>query len=315
MQLQKYEQRVGNSIANSTLNTRKSALRQFRDFIGDKEPTVQDVEEWVEYMIIQHDKGEIKASTIREYFRAVASYWRAIKGSDIEIQHITEWFPKNDVDHGEFLDFEELELLRQTSSSPRESTFIDIMYFYARRPGEVLFLNMEDINLEKDTIMFNILKSRHRSNGTIKIPSYKNSFHLSGEKDVLRATFELHPEVKQSIEKYKMFRIPRTERILIDGESTQVEPLFTATNSRVKYDTIYKNIKKIADKAGIDKNITPKSLRHTRSTHLDWEGNEPGVIARQQLVHSPGTGTNVIQGYIHERGEQEVREIMTTDNN
>lgn len=309
MQLQKYKQRAGNRVADTTLNTRTSALRQFRNFIGDDEPAVQDVENWVEHMILQHDRGEIKASTIREYYKAVASYWRIMHGNDEEISHMKQWLPKSDVDHGDFLDFEEWELLRQNAMAPRESTFIDIMYYYARRPGEVLLINLEDINYDENTIRFNILKSRHRSNGTISVPTYDDG----DTKEVLRATFELHPEVKQSLEKYEMFRSPREETIQLDGSSKQVHPLFTAANGRVHYQTIYDNIKKIANKAGIRKNITPKSLRHTRSTHLDWEGNEPGTIARQQLVHSPATGTNVIQGYIHERGEEEVREVMTTE--
>lgn len=314
MELQTYERRAGNSIAQSTLNTRMSALRQFRDFIDNREPTIQDVEDWIEHMIMEFDKNNIKASTIREYYGAVASYWRTMHGNDEDISHVTKWFPKNDVDHGEFLDFEEWKRLRNAASAPRESCFIDMMYYYARRPGEVLFVNLEDIDLENDTIMFNVLKARHRSNGTIEVPSYSKSFHLGGEKDVLRATFELHPEVRKSIEKYQMFRIPRQQVIKIDGTPQEVQPLFTASNDRMHYQTFYDNIKKIAEKAGITKNISPKSLRHTRSTHLDWEGNEPGTIARQQLIHSPATGTNVIQGYIHERGEGEVREVMTTEN-
>lgn len=313
MQLQKYERRASNNIAESTLNTRMSAIRQFKKYINDKEPTVEDIESWIEHLILLNDKEEIKASTIREYYRAVASYWRIIKGNDEEISHVTRWFPENDVEHGDYLDFEELQKIRAATSSPRESCFIDIMYYYARRPGEVLLLNLEDIDLEENTIMFNILKARDRSNGTVEIPKFKNTFHLRGKKDVLRATFELHPEVRKSIEKYKMIRAPREERIKIDGSYKTVQPLFTAGNGRMGYQTAYNSIKQSANRAGINKNITPKSFRHTRSTHLDWEGNDPELIARHQLVHSPATGSNVIQGYIHEREEEDVREIMVIE--
>lgn len=309
MQLQTYEKRVGKGIADTTLDNRLSALQQFKKFVGNKEPTVQDVEDWVDAMIEEFEKDNIKASTIRVYYRAIASYWRAINGSDDPIDHVTEWFPKNDVDHGEYLTFKEWKKLNYTASSPRTSTFIDVMYFYARRPGEVLLLNKEDINLDDDTIMFNILKARNRANGTISVPTYDDG----DTKEVLRATFELISEVKSSIEKYLMMRTPNTQRIYIDGTPKTVEPLFTSGNSRLKYSTMSDNIENTISKAGIDKNITPKSFRHTRATHLDIEGNEPGIIARQQLVHSPGTGTSVIQGYIHERSEEDVRDVIQTD--
>jgi integrase/recombinase XerD len=110
-----------------------------------------------------------------------------------------------------------------------------------------------------------------------------------------------------------MYRLEQT--IEADEEWMQeerVSPLFTTTHGRISYDTIYKKIKSIAEEADIDKNITPKSLRHSRATHLDWDGKSPEVIARQQLAHNPDTQT--ISNYIHDRDEDDVREVMVTDN-
>lgn len=306
MQISRYKKRAENSFAESTLNSKTSALRNLREFTNNEEPTPEDVEEWIEHLIIQNDKGDIKSSTIREYFNAVRSYFRIVNGSDNELEHISEWLPKSDVDHGDYLDREEWYKIRNTASSPRTKTFIELMYFYARRPGEVLLVNLEDIDFNDQTILFNILKARKRSNATVTVNNET--------KEVLRATFELHDNVAKILNNYiNTFRAPSTEYIKVNGERMEVQPLFSTGRGRLSYSSIYNSIKKIADKADIQKNITPKSFRHTRSTHLDWEGHDPGEIARQQLVHSPRTGTNVVEGYIHEREVEQVREPLTTE--
>ena len=98
------------------------------------------------------------------------------------------------------------------------------------------------------------------------------------------------------------------EDIVLDGEDKTVHPLFFTSHGRRTYGAVYKKTKDIADRVGLEKNVTPKVLRHSRSTHLDWQGGAPGNIARDMLIHDPET--NVISRYIHDRGEDEVRDVM-----
>lgn len=290
MELETYEKRTRNSVKESTLNSRMAALRKFKNEMGvDEEPSVEDVEGWVDKLIEEHEEGEIKASTIRQYFKAVKYYFETVHGEYGLLEHIPNWFPENDVDHGDYLTVSEWEALRENAYSAREKVVIELMYEYARRPGEVLLLNLEDIDMEEKTITFPILKKR----------------------ESFRATFDLTPDAERILDQYLMYRSEQEIPAEQEWEEGAVEPLITTQNGRASYDTIRRDVKKMANRAGIDKNVTPKVMRHSRSTHLDWAGHTPGEIARHQLVHDPDS--DVIGNYIHDRDEEQVRSVMGTE--
>mgnify|MGYP006273316047 CR=1 FL=1 len=300
MNIEKFRKRTETSIAESTLNSRISGIKHLQRFMDhDGEPEPEDVEEWVDHLIEEVSEGNISSGTADVYFKAVCYYFRAVKGDDSDIQHLSRVLPTKEVDHGDYLQPEEWEKLQSYALNRRLRAFVDLMYYYARRPAEVRLLNWEDVDFEGGTITFNIVKKK------------KN----------LRATFNLKDEVKESLKAYKEFSIGQSETRdeyvdhingsidepeMIWGE--EVHPIFTTSYGRISQDTIWRNIKNLADKAGIDKNVTPKTMRHTRTTHLDWEGHSPEEIARHQLVHEPDS--NVVGGYIHDRPETEVRETM-----
>jgi len=289
MQIEKYEKRAKHNVAKSTLQTRLSGQRHLQKFMGeDREPTVDDVEEWIDYLIDQFEAGEIKSSTIREYFKAVKYYFEVVKGETDALDHMSKWLPTSDSDPGEHLTKEEWEAMREAASGYRDSAFIELMYFYARRPSEVIGLNKEDVDMEEGTITFPILKK---------------------EKD-LRATFELKEKPRKALERWLPYSGDVEEEMDWQGETVTVHPVFTTSEGRISYSTIYNMVKRVASKAGIEKNVTPKGMgRHSRATHLDWEGNAPGNIARDMLVHDPDT--DVIGRYIHDRDEDQVRDVMT----
>ena len=291
MHIEKYKKRAKHNIAESTLNTRLSGQRNIEEFIGeDREPTVDDVEDWVDHLIDKYERGEIKSSTIREYFKAVKYYFQVVKGESEALDHMSKWLPTSDSDPGEHLELEEWEAMRDAVSGYRDSAFLDLMYFYARRPSEVIGINREDIDLEEGTITFPILK----------------------KKEDFRATFELLEEPRKSLERWLPYSGDVEEEIEWKGETRVVHPVFTTSEGRISYSTVYNMVKRVADKAGINKNVTPKGMgRHSRATHLDWEGNAPGNIARDMLVHDPDT--DVIGRYIHDRSEDDVREVMSLD--
>lgn len=287
MKLKAYERRAKNRVKDNTLESRMSGLRQFDDFLDhDEEPTVEDAEEYADWLLEQYEAGVYSSATVRQYYKCVRYYFSTMMGNEDELDHISQWLPEESNDHGDYLDFDEWDLLRKNAYAYREDAIIELMYRYGRRPGEVRLINLDDVDLDKEQITFNILK----------------------KDKPLRATFELMEEPKRKIEKYLEYRIDQEIEAEHPWEEGTVEPLFTTGNGRISYDTIWVNVKKIADRAGIDKNITPKSMRHSRATHLDWEGNSPEEIARHQLIHEPDT--KVIGAYIHDREEEQVREPM-----
>jgi site-specific recombinase XerD len=327
MNLERYAKRAGQNIDDDTLRVRLTAQRSLETFIGDKdEPDVDDVEEWIDYLIDRHDDGEIKASTIREYFKGVKYYFQVVLREDTEeFDRISGWLPENDSDAGDYLTEEEWDMMKRQVQGYRDSAIIEVMYYYARRPTEVILLNEEDIGTdtiteevdgeevekEVDTITFNILKKKDKNLPILKVGKGDDG-EWDDEYRVLRATFTLQDEPKEKIERWMSYNKNITQVIELDGEEMEVTPLFTTNHGRISYNSVYKMIKGAAEDAGIEKNVTPKAMgRHSRATHLDWSGKAPGNIARDLLVHDPET--KVIGKYVHDRGEDDVRDVMTLD--
>lgn len=296
MQLQKYEKRE-NTVSDSTINSRISALNKFESFIDhDDEPTPEDVGDWIDHLIDEHGRGNTKAGTIKQYFKAVKYYFQKIHGDAEDIEHIRDWIPTGETDHGDFLQKEELNLMRRRTYQVREKAFIELMYKYARRPGEVRLLNLDDITLSDET--------EDMEEGKIK-------FSILKKKEPFRATYRLDRNCEKLLKSYLNFR---TDHVIEEPDQSWMEgpvkPLFTTSQGRISHTTVWRNIKKTAARAGIDKNITPKSMRHSRTTHLQWDGQSPEVIASQQLLHDPDS--NVVGHYIHPRDEDDIRDVMQT---
>lgn len=312
MQLDKYEKRERNKVGESTLNSRMSALRNLDKFIGGGEPSVEDVEDWVDNLIDEFEAGNIKSSTIRQYLKAVKYYFSKVLGQDGDLQHITDWLPEKDVDHGAYMTEQEWETLRNSVHNIRDRAFIEVLYHYARRPTEVLLLNKEDVDFEENTIRFNILKKEKDDRGE-KLPmlELKRDGEVYKQHRVFRATFELVPDIKNRLNKLIEFGTLKKETVAYNGEEKEVTPLFGADNARMSYTAALKMVKRNAERAGIEKNITLKSGRHSRATHLNWAGHSPDEIADKQLVHDPES--DVIGAYVHPRDEDDVREVMSTE--
>lgn len=311
MQLTKYKKREKNRVSDRTLKSRLSALRRLEDFVGDGEITIEDVEEWVDHLIDEFDDDNIKSSTIRQYLRSVDYYFETVKGEYDSIEHIKRRLPDSDVDHGEYLDEEEWKKLRANIDNIRNKLVIELMYWYARRPGEIILLNEEDIDIEEETVKFYILKKSKDDRGRpLPYIKLKKDGEVYDEYQVFRATFDLVEEVQYLMRMHIKHSPKKTQEIIYDGEEMEVAPLFCGNDARIAYNSIWSMIKKEVERLGIDKNITPKSMRHSRSTHLNWQGYTPDQIADQQLLHDPES--NVVSGYVHEREEEDVRGVMGT---
>jgi integrase/recombinase XerD len=284
MDLETYKKRERNNVTEQTLSGRMSALRRFEDFV-EGEPTVEDVDEYADHLIELFEDGELSSSTVRQYYKAVRYYFDMMQGNADELDYISKRLPAAKNDHGDYLTKKEWQMMRENAHEYRIDAILEIMYKYGRRPGEVIALNESDVDLENEEITFPILK----------------------KEETLRAKFELFDSPKEKINSYMKYKPSVTVEPEKEWEEDEVKPLFVA-NGRISYDTVWRKVKQVAERAGIDKNITPKSMRHTRATHLDWEGNSPEEIARHQLIHEPDT--DVISAYIHDREEEQLREPM-----
>ena len=324
MKIQSYIRRSKNELNKSTLNSRESALRSLEEFVSGEHPAVEEVEEWADYMLEEYDEERVSSGTIEQYFKSIRYYYETM-GLDVEsIEHIGSWFPQAQSDPGDYLTLEELNNVRGEVDSLRTRAILEVMYYYGRRPGEIRLLNLEDVvwpSADVDTEDPWVL--RHEPDGSVTFTILKKTdptlpeliLHKDGAEDEeyrhRAGVYSYKTDPFSHIKEYLPYRTDQTQEITLGGDRSTVHPMFTTDTGRVSLDTIDRSISHAAESAGVDKNITPKSMRHSRATHLYREGVGKDEIASRQLAHSPNS--DVVGRYLHEREEDKVRDPLELD--
>jgi site-specific recombinase XerC len=124
----------------------------------------------------------------------------------------------------------------------------------------------------------------------------------------VRAKYTLFEDIESKISTYLSYKHGYTDLQEACGKD---EPLFKGNSGEISYNAVYQDFTKRVANIDIDKKLSPKQIRHSRATHLDRSGHDTSSIVRNQLVHSPKT--DLSSTYIHEGGEEYVREPMTID--
>ena len=168
---------------------------------------------------------------------------------------------------------EEVDRLIDACETIRERAIITLMYEAALRVSELCNLTVDDVDLRKGEV-------RVRGKG--------------GKERVVpigtRAVRAL--EVWLSV-------MSQDSPYLFPGRSPE-EP--------VDRTTVFKMIKRLAQKAGIEKNITPHTLRHSRATLLRRKGMDIGEL-RVFLGHSDISTTVIYDHIVLEDVRKRLREM------
>lgn len=134
---------------------------------------------------------------------------------------------------------EEIQKLLSVTRNPRDNLIIALLYGTGMRVGELVKLNLSDVNLEKRQVFIQGKGNRDRIN-----------------------------TLKQCIvRRFQLYLIVRAGSK--DGDS----PVFTSPKGkRFTYESIRLMIDEMVKRAGITKHITPHSFRHMHITHSIEEG-------------------------------------------
>lgn len=200
-------------------------------------------------------------ATLRCYFNYLVSIDKITDTPiyNIEINKVDKSFPQT-------LTNKEIKLLLSqpdttTQKGIRDKAMLEALYATGMRVTELINLKLHNVNLELGII------------------------HLSSDKG--ERVIPMYPEALSCISEYMV----NVRKLLIYDKG--VDELFVNTNGKpMTRQGFWKIIKHYADKAKIDKDITPHTLRHSFAEHL-LENGAPLTDIKEILGHSDISSTQL----------------------
>lgn len=231
--------------------------------------------------------GELlKRSTQNYHVIALRAFLKYLAKQDIETLAAEKIeLPKTTQRQVEFLEADEVEnLLKQPNvtnmQGMRDRALLELLFSTGLRVSEIANLNINQINLGKD------------------------EFTVRGKGDKLRIVF-ISPDARTWVKRYLDKRHDSDEALFIRYDRGRAKRMKSDEEDiRLTPRSIQRIVKHYATKAGITKDITPHTLRHSFATDLLQNGADIRSV-QTLLGHSSITTTQV---YTHLTNKQ-LREV------
>ncbi len=266
---------IDKGYSNNTIETYKRDLNMFKEYIGNVNISEIDNEKLKRYLVYLKNKN-LATKSIAQNISCLKSFYKylliekKIKSNPISfIQN-----PKFSKILPSTLSEEEIDKLLNFSLndnySYRNKAMLELMYSSGLRVSEVINLKVFDIDLTEDTVRTIGKGSKER---VIPIGDYASYF------------------LKKYINEYRSSML----------KSNYSDYLFLNNHgNKLTRQGCFKIIKKIAKEQGIQKEISPHTLRHSFATHLLKHGADLRTI-QELLGHSDISTTQV---YTHISNEE-----------
>lgn len=261
-------------VRKASENTVSSYLRDVRQFVSWLEQigkadvlqaTQQDV---MDYFVYLHQQGKAGATASRSlasmrnffaYLQSTGFLEKSPITADVHVDRGEKKLPQ-------ILTGKEVELLlaQPSNSDPkglRDKAMLELMYATGIRVTELISLNVEDVNLEF---------------GTVKCGSEKKS-----------RTIPLYPAALRALSIYI-----KDVRVLMVTNPMEKALFVNVGGARMSRQGFWKLLKLYQSKAGIEKEITPHTLRHSFAVHLLENGADLNSL-QELMGHSDISSTQV----------------------
>ena len=265
--------------SSNTVSSYMRDIRQFSDWLSHNgqtdllNATQQNISAYLSYL---QDQGKSGATASRTLASLKNFYVYAVSAGFLEASPITD---RIHVERGErklpqVLTGREVELLlSQPSSSDskglRDKAMLEVMYATGIRVTELIDLNLEDLNLELGMIRCSNAKK------TRAIP--------------------LYPAALKALSVY----VNDVRPLMVSNPSEKA--LFVNIGGvRMSRQGFCKILKHYQAKAGIEKDITPHTLRHSFAVHLLENGAEIGAL-QELMGHSDISSTQLYASLINKK--------------
>ena len=264
---------IEKSLSKNTVDGYCRDIKKLNNFFNgndDKkkieEVNYQDFQNYLSYL----NDLKINARSQSRVISSMRSFFKFLILEKIIKENPTELLenPKTGKKLPEFLTIEEIELLvnqidRSKKEGERNLAIIEVLYGCGLRVTELIELKISEIYWEEGFIRIIGKGNKERLVPLGKIASKHLKIYLN--------EIRVHQKVKDLF----------VDHVFINKNGSKI--------SRVM---IFKIIKKLTEKAGIQKNISPHSLRHSFATHL-VEGGADLRSVQEMLGHQSITTTEV----------------------
>jgi integrase/recombinase XerD len=264
---------IEKSLSKNTVDGYCRDIKKLNNFFNgndDKkkieEVNYQDFQNYLSYL----NDLKINARSQSRVISSIRSFFKFLILEKIIKENPTELLenPKTGKKLPEFLTIEEIELLvnqidRSKKEGERNLAIIEVLYGCGLRVTELIELKISEIYWEEGFIRIIGKGNKERLVPLGKIASKHLKIYLN--------EIRVHQKVKDLF----------VDHVFINKNGSKI--------SRVM---IFKIVKKLTEKAGIQKNISPHSLRHSFATHL-VEGGADLRSVQEMLGHQSITTTEV----------------------
>ncbi len=253
----------------------------------------EDIEKFISEITNKYDKAE----TRRAYIVTIKKFYRNLTGEENPI--IINWIngknynktakrqnEKRKVDN--ILTAQEIELMIEKASTPRDRALLGLLYYSAGRIGEVIVLRIKDIEFND----YRVVVGLNGKTGYRKVPVIECS-------KILKDWLEYHPD-KDNKEAYvwvSFADINRINNLNKGGKNKQkIEEPKINSSQHIGVRYVTKLLEKLGSLAGIDKKVNPHNFRHSRLTALGIMGIDEDMI---KLYAGHSKNSNVTSMYKH----------------
>ena len=269
-------------VKHASGNTVSSYIRDIRQFSAwlertEKTELLDAVQQNISaYLTYLQDQGKSGATVSRTLASLKNFYAYAVSSGFLEVSPITDQIH---VDRGErkppqILSGREVELLlsQPVTVDPkglRDKAMLEVMYATGIRVSELIDLDVEDVNLEM---------------GVIRCNSTKKS-----------RVIPLYPAALKALVGYLSDGRP-----VMAGSISETALFVNISGARMSRQGFWKILKYYQSKAGIEKDITPHTLRHSFAVHLLENGADLSVL-QELMGHSDISSTQMYASLINQK--------------
>lgn len=254
-------------LSKNTLSSYKLELKIFSEHVRKRTEDIRTAD--IRYYLSQFP--DLKMSSISRKLSVLKSFFGWLTAEEILQRDPTAKIkaPKKEKRLPKALSIEELEMMREACKTYRQRAFLEVLYATGCRLSEVANLNKSDINYQTA------------------------SCRVVGKGNKEREVY-FSPKAMYHLRKYLMSRTDNEDALFI----TERKPYHRLSNRGIQ-----REIKKIAMMAGITKNVSPHTLRHTFATLTLNNGAE--LAAVQALLGHESPATTQIYAQLTEEKKRE----------